>query len=173
MGSLPCPKWRCLPAVAFGLVANQQRHQRQMGEAKTQVDRPPAHRHQNRRQRGDRRLARARWPDQHERARCFAFGQGREIEMVLERRSARHRRRADFNGLGSRDSFLAEQGEDFESVCEQLADEKQLAESYRLTFGEAVVTAQDVQQLTRDEEAIQSKQANLRMVINNLLQMEE
>lgn len=48
------------------------------------------------------------------------------------------------NGLGSRTDYLAEQGNDFEEICEKLRDEKEQAKAAGLDFTAAAVTAPDV-----------------------------
>jgi lambda family phage portal protein len=56
------------------------------------------------------------------------------------------------NGLASRTSILGEKGEDFEDTCEELADEKNIAEAAGLDFSGAAVSAKDVLKQAEDEE---------------------
>lgn len=56
------------------------------------------------------------------------------------------------NGLGSRTSSLGEQGEDFEETCEELADEKRIAEEAGLDFSGGAVSAKDVLKQAQAEE---------------------
>ncbi len=56
------------------------------------------------------------------------------------------------NGLGSRTNYLGEQGDDFEDICEELVDEKRIADENGLSFIGAAVTALDVRKQTQEEE---------------------
>lgn len=83
------------------------------------------------------------------------------------------------NGLGSRTAYLGEQGEDFEEVCEELANEKQIAQDSGLDFSGAAVTAKDVVKQTEEETVGAQKKASgakarLRLIVlNTLLESEE
>jgi len=56
------------------------------------------------------------------------------------------------NGLGCRTDYLAEQGRDFEDVCERLKDEKLVATAAGLDFSNAAVTAKDVNKQTEADQ---------------------
>ena len=63
------------------------------------------------------------------------------------------------NGLGSRTSSLAEQGEDFEEICGELVNEKLIAEAAGLDFSGAAVTAKDVVKQAEADEQTTDDQA--------------
>lgn len=74
------------------------------------------------------------------------------------------------NGLGSRTSYLAEQGISFEDVCEKLADEKNTAADAGLDFSGAAVSAKDVTLQTEEETATTPPAKNrLRLAVLNAL----
>ena len=57
------------------------------------------------------------------------------------------------NGFDSRSRIIAERGDEFEDILEELSDERDQAESAGLDFSGAPITAKDVASLTKDEEA--------------------
>lgn len=56
------------------------------------------------------------------------------------------------NGLGSRTGYLAEGGEDFEEICEELADELSIAGEFGLDFTGGAVSPKDVLKQAEAEE---------------------
>jgi len=56
------------------------------------------------------------------------------------------------NGMGSRTGYLAEQGEDFEETCEELKEEKRIADEAGLDFSGGAVSSKDVLRQVEEEE---------------------